>query len=64
MYDETNCIYYENENKCKIAEEDPELNWCGCCLSKQLLLEGEELQVVEKYTLKRVNGKVIKVNDF
>ncbi len=63
MYDEKNCIYYENENKCKMTEEDPELDWCGSCLAKQILNEGETILVKEVYTLKRENGKIIKITE-
>lgn len=56
-YDEKDCIYYINGEFCS-NELNPET--CCICTEKVLLKEGQEMEVEEKYTLKRKNGKIIK----
>lgn len=64
MFDEKDCIYYENEKECKIAkEENQELDCCINCNAKYILEEGQKVRIKEEYTLKRENGKIIKCYD-
>ena len=56
-YDEKECIYYINGNFCN---NNSPSETCCLCKDKTILKEGEELEVQEKYILKRKNGKIIK----
>lgn len=70
MFDQENCIFYINEEICeknidKIKEKDFENLphfCCACCNDKKILKENEEIKIEirERYTLKRENGKLIK----
>lgn len=64
MYDEVECIYYNN-GKCKFEEEnegnEPIHYNCEVCNDKHILKEGEEIEVTEHYTLTRKNGKLKKL---
>ena len=54
-YEEKNCIYYISKEFC-----EKENYTCCTCSDKIILKEGQEIQVEERYTLKRKNGKIIK----
>lgn len=56
-YDEKDCIYYINGIFCEL-----ENTTCYICKDKILLKEKEKLEIIEKYTLTRKNGKIIKEN--
>ena len=58
-YDEE-CIYYTEEGNCKKEEERKDYTPCCTCNEKYILKEGEKVNVKEEYTLKRINGKLIK----
>lgn len=62
MYEEELCIHYEN-GKCKLESERKEYQPCCNCSEKTILKEGQTILVTEQYTLKRENGKIIKVAD-
>ena len=59
-YNEKECIYYTKEGNCKQEEEREEYTPCCTCKDKFILKEGEKIHIKEEYTLKRVNGKIIK----
>ena len=54
-YDEKDCIYYISNEFC-----EKENITCGICRDKTILKEGETIEITEKYTLTRKNGKIIK----
>lgn len=56
-YDEKECIYYISGNFCT---NDNKKETCCICKDKTILKEGETIEITEKYTLTRKNGKIIK----
>lgn len=61
MYDEKLCIYYEDEEKCKLEDEKEEYQSCCTCHDKCILKEGQEITITTVKTLKRKNGKIIEL---
>lgn len=57
QYDEKECVHYVTGYQC--ADDNEHLNCC-LCTNKIILKEGQTIQVEEKYTLTRKNGKIIK----
>jgi hypothetical protein len=57
---EKNCINY-TKGKCIIEKLTENYLSCENCFYRQILKEGEETTVTETYTLKRINGNLVKV---